>query len=1199
MEGWYDFVSPAGPTLCAGGMGPAANWFGTPAPVTGAKIAALRFDGSSYLDMEYSAAFNYATQNFSVSLWLRTTNSGVVIDKRCQGAANGCGATPQGWAISVSPQGHLQLLLGSYSPYFYEGFAALNLQKLPDGDWHWVGVSVDREAGRVTLAVDADLQTISIEGYSGSLASPRPLRIGGDLVGGGRFNGELGDLRLYGRALTEDELVPTGPSSLDGQCQAAVCSALSSRSSMVAWYGFDESAGFLWSDRALENNYLSGVATRVEGRTQAGVRFGQVQAGGGLRTADGAAELDFGTSNFSLAAWIRYSPGEGGVRAILDKTGANGGGYSLVLDQGYLKLSILSSSNLAGSWLANRTRLDDGQWHHVAAVVDRGADAAVLYVDGEPETLARGAGPMRNFDLNSRSPLYVGALAQAPSPTQGLIDELALFKSSLSAADIQSIAGAGATSYCRRNDQGCVAPPSGLVSWYRFENPAGAFDDAGAAPNEVLLSSGSFVRTAGRFGGGVRFIAAGQGLRTFGTTPKANFLGDSVSMSFWISPTATGSRVVLEKMTYAVTRPQQGYRIRLVNGRLEFTLAANGIVGSVTTNESLPIDQWSLAVIVLPRDGEAVISINGIAVGLTSTGVLPIGNSASNAPLLLGYSAEASLNTGNAAFSFDELSIYSRALTPVEIQALSLAGQCFGSLAAAARPVFEVRTNPEGLGATVGVAGDGTAVNSFVTAVTPAAVSTAPESMRSGDQGIEYRFRNWSLNGSVNALWTNLVQPVVPGNESATYTANYDIHYRLSVSVRGNCRVTPTSGFHLAGRVLDLSISVLPGGTLNSATWTVGTVRRAVADGASLTLSGPATLEVDCQRASIPMFVSTFPQNLGLWANADGDDFINSTSFPWIAGSPLVLTVPRTTQVLKSVQYTFANWRNATTDTVVSNDSGTLVSPAVTTQYVAEFARTGFQVTLRPVPGCDLSIQPPSSSGFYPPGSRIAITNSPNPGFMAGNLVLTYLQNGSVIPAASRAEVTVDGPLSVGAACGPLTPVIDFTAAPSTLRPLLSITYLPASIGSPSTASGQGTVSMAAGPGTLTLVAPPTVSDGLAILRLVSLGPGFISSGMTFPAPSVSTSYTANYEPHCYLPLFQAGEGGTYSLALISGARPFPNSECFTAGSVVAVTPRPSPGYQFRSWSLDYNGSEVPLRITIPASVTRPLSLGMQFVRTN
>ncbi|WP_432797097.1 LamG-like jellyroll fold domain-containing protein [Poriferisphaera sp. WC338] len=120
----------------------------------------------------------------------------------------------------------------------------------------------------------------------------------------------------------------------------------------------------------------------------------------GDRTALGSPDvLDFGTSNFTISAWFNtenvQTLNDSQFRNILSAGQHNQGGVNLYIGpshksyRGKLGFDVKGADNKN---LFSDARLDDGNWHWFAAVVDGGVMS--LYVDGvkQAATATYGAG---------------------------------------------------------------------------------------------------------------------------------------------------------------------------------------------------------------------------------------------------------------------------------------------------------------------------------------------------------------------------------------------------------------------------------------------------------------------------------------------------------------------------------------------------------------------------------------------------------------------------------------------------------------------------------------------------------------------------------------------------------------------------------------------------------------------------------------
>ena len=85
--------------------------------------------------------------------------------------------------------------------------------------------------------------------------------------------------------------------------------------------------------------------------------------------------------------------------------------------------------------------INDDEWHHLAVTVDRDG-AMILYRDGKLESQVSIAGQSKENEDNSRL-FRIGRHDQHGGFYQGLIDELALFRTVLTKDDINSIMTVG------------------------------------------------------------------------------------------------------------------------------------------------------------------------------------------------------------------------------------------------------------------------------------------------------------------------------------------------------------------------------------------------------------------------------------------------------------------------------------------------------------------------------------------------------------------------------------------------------------------------------------------------------------------------------------------------------------------------------------------------------------------------------------
>lgn len=175
---------------------------------------------------------------------------------------------------------------------------------------------------------------------------------------------------------------------------------------------------------------------------------------------------DYVTTSFSppsgnvsrtIEAYIKTSansvPTAGGIQQVIADYGSfvTGGRFTFnVLWGGAIRLEV------GGNGVSGSIPVNDGMWHHVAAVYDpsNSAGTVTLYVDGNLDTQGT---PTVSVNTSSGGTLIIGRRVDGVNNFTGEIDELRFWDTALSQNDI--ITGAG-TEICPFS--------TGLLSYYQF-----------------------------------------------------------------------------------------------------------------------------------------------------------------------------------------------------------------------------------------------------------------------------------------------------------------------------------------------------------------------------------------------------------------------------------------------------------------------------------------------------------------------------------------------------------------------------------------------------------------------------------------------------------------------------------------------------------------------------------------------------------
>ncbi len=164
----------------------------------------------------------------------------------------------------------------------------------------------------------------------------------------------------------------------------------------------------------------------------------EYESGARIRQSEG---LSVGTSDFTVTAWIQPKLKQ---RAGIVARGAGQHTHGWFLEipdnKGSLRLETTGPDNQANGVVKSPPGVVRAKaWQHVAAVVRRGADEAMLYVNGY--AVARGMVAAADLD-NPEIDLHIGQVPEQ-GPFQGQIDEVRLYRRALSESELQALVEPG------------------------------------------------------------------------------------------------------------------------------------------------------------------------------------------------------------------------------------------------------------------------------------------------------------------------------------------------------------------------------------------------------------------------------------------------------------------------------------------------------------------------------------------------------------------------------------------------------------------------------------------------------------------------------------------------------------------------------------------------------------------------------------
>ena len=152
-----------------------------------------------------------------------------------------------------------------------------------------------------------------------------------------------------------------------------------------------------------------------------------------------APKLDL-TASLTLSVWIKTS-NSSRAESIISKydTAGTEAGYLLKTNaNGTMSLRVGGHNTTNGAHeVADPTKINDGQWHHVAVVVNLG-QSVTFFVNGVQTSSV----PFPSIAASSSVTFEVGNIAYAfyAQPFTGAIDEVKVFNSALTPSQIASLA---------------------------------------------------------------------------------------------------------------------------------------------------------------------------------------------------------------------------------------------------------------------------------------------------------------------------------------------------------------------------------------------------------------------------------------------------------------------------------------------------------------------------------------------------------------------------------------------------------------------------------------------------------------------------------------------------------------------------------------------------------------------------------------
>ena len=409
----------------------------------------------------------------------------------------------------------------------------------------------------------------------------------------------------------------------------------------------------------------------VDGAVLTADRFGHANSAysfNGTNSDILVPETLFGATNqaWTISVWITLDSGPYvALTDIYAKSSVNGE-MDLITATNSVQVVIKTASE---AYYYASAPLVTNSTIHMVGVYQKGQSLS-LYING----VLRDSTPVPNENLwLAAYPLIsaLGAYHLPPTPFdcfRGTVDDFRVYTRALSASEVQQL-------YQYESTSQCVSPPAGLVSWWPGEGNA---NDIVGANNGTLVNGASFA--PGIVGQAFSFDGI-SGYVRIADSPSLHFT-NAMTVEAWVYPTSLGAnQAVVSKWDLTVPGAQKGYTTWVQpDGLIGLGVCDDGYCwqgagqasATVVSTNPLPANQWTH--FAATYDGSALrIYVNGVYENQTAytngmfpgTGDLRLGCAVPNGGAGVLYPF---------AGRIDEPSLYNRALSSAEIQAIFAAG---------------------------------------------------------------------------------------------------------------------------------------------------------------------------------------------------------------------------------------------------------------------------------------------------------------------------------------------------------------------------------------------------------------------------------------------------------------------------------------------------------------------------------------------
>lgn len=422
---------------------------------------AYDFNGSGYINITHNDNFDMGTENFTISIWIKTLDSDnkhkTIISK---GGNVDNNVLYPGWILYkvrsewAGRENQLGFVLQGDSSRI--SFFDTDTNYINDGNWHHIVISANASSN-ISIYIDGVLKKTGSTSAIGNTNNTREVWIGGHdqiFPGSGnsplpKWNGSIDEVQIYNRSLSTDEIAENyalnvhlhnntnDKAIIDWRKENKSIAVLNmpfeaypieheSVDDTIALYYFENDAT---DETGNHNGFVNGSTYTTSGKVGGAYEFDGVNDYIDLNVS----ESEISEINFSISLWF-YTETDTLSTLIGSRSSGEAGddGVIIYCASNYLTGAIEGNDDvfngLNGITLAENI---SGKWHHAVLTVNADTNTTIMYLDGVAGT------PKVVTSLSfTGDTFWTGRWEGQSSLVTGTIDEIQIWNKTLTPSEI-------------------------------------------------------------------------------------------------------------------------------------------------------------------------------------------------------------------------------------------------------------------------------------------------------------------------------------------------------------------------------------------------------------------------------------------------------------------------------------------------------------------------------------------------------------------------------------------------------------------------------------------------------------------------------------------------------------------------------------------------------------------------------------------